>query len=60
MMSQYLIAGVTGSIGYAFTRTLPDDNIPTNILVCNTERAKKLFNDNTILKMLTDKVTIIK
>jgi len=52
MKSKYLVLGSTGSIGYAFTKTLIDNKIQTTILVRNKEKAVKLFGNTDILKII--------
>ncbi len=52
MESNYLILGATGSIGYAFTKTLLENKTPATILVRNKEKAKKLFGDNSLLEIV--------
>lgn len=49
MTPYYLVLGATGSIGYAFTKTLIDEKIPITILVRNKEKALELFGENTLL-----------
>ena len=39
MKTEYLVLGATGSIGYAFTKTLIDEKVPVTILVRNKEKA---------------------
>lgn len=57
MNSNYLILGATGSIGYAFTRLLLDENIPVTVLVRNREKAEKLFGKNDLLGIEEGDVT---
>lgn len=52
METKYLVLGATGSIGYAFTKTLLDNKQPVTILVRNKEKASKLFDDNELLDII--------
>jgi len=52
MNSKYLVTGSTGSIGFAFTKTLVDNNIPTTILVRKKEKAINLFGQNELLEII--------
>ncbi len=57
MNSIYLILGATGSIGYAFTRVLLDENVSVTALVRNKEKAEKLFGKNDLLGIEEGDVT---
>lgn len=52
MKSKYLVLGSTGSIGYAFTQTLLDNNIAVTVLVRNTAKALALFKDHDKLEII--------
>lgn len=52
MKSNYLVLGATGSIGYAFTKTLIENNTPVTILVRNKEKAKKLFRGDPLVEVV--------
>jgi len=52
MKTNYLILGATGSIGYAFTKTLLENKTSATILVRNKEKATKLFGDNSLLEIV--------
>lgn len=52
MTSKYLITGSTGSIGYAFTKTLLENNIQATILVRKKEKAIKLFGKTELLEIV--------
>lgn len=52
MITDYLITGSTGSIGFAFTRTLIENKIPTTLLVRNMQKAEKLFGKQKTLEII--------
>ena len=52
MKTKYLVLGATGSIGYAFTQTLLESNIPLTILVRNKQKASSLFKNHAKLEII--------
>lgn len=60
MNSKHLVLGATGSIGYAYTNLLLSQGIKTTIFVRNIEKAKELFDDNSLLEILEGDVNNVK
>ena len=60
MNSKHLVLGATGSIGYAYTNLLVSKGIKTTIFVRNIEKAKKMFDDNSLLKIVEGDVNNVK
>ena len=52
MKTAYLVLGATGSIGYAFTKTLLENKIPTSVLVRDKQKAIKLFGKTDLLEII--------
>ena len=52
METKYLILGATGSIGFAFTNELLSHGLKTTLLVRNKQKAKSLFNNNSLLEII--------
>lgn len=52
METTHLVLGATGSIGYAFAKTLLENETPVTILVRNKEKALKLFGNTTLVEII--------
>lgn len=52
MTNNFLVTGSTGSIGFAFTKTLLENKIPATILVRKKEKAINLFGTTDLLEIV--------
>lgn len=52
MKTKYLVTGSTGSIGYAYTKTLLENKVPTTVLVRNKQKALGLFGRTDLLEII--------
>ena len=52
LKSKYLVLGSTGSIGFAFTQKLIDNEIPVTLIVRNSDKAHRLFGKNEFVEVI--------
>ena len=57
MNSKYLILGSTGSIGYAYAKTVIKNKKAVTLIVRNPEKAKKLFGDSDLVEIIQGDAT---